>query len=164
MTTGVIRPGSTTPLVVDLGGPYPATTYQMSVTTGGAQTYQVVGDIDTTDNTGQTKVYRLSDADPDQTNHPLQPVATINEHPTKAAAVAAPDGTLYFATQKSTGEITVWSLAPGADDPAGTTFTGQGEPTAFEVSPDGHVYMTTTSTDGTQSWVYAVDGDNTVTV
>lgn len=166
LLTGVIEPNSTTPVVVDLGsyGADYQALYQLGVVTGGTQTYQVVGGIDTTDNTGQTKVFRLSDADPDQTNHPLQPVATIDEHPSKAAAVAAPDGTLYFATQKPTGEYTIWSLAPGSDTPAGTTFTGQGDPTAFEVTPDGHVYLTTKSADGTQSWVYAVDQDNSLSV
>lgn len=164
LRTGITKPGSTTPVVVELGDDYPVTTYQMGVVTGGTRAYQVVSTLDDADNTGQTKVFRLSDADPDQTNHPLQPVATIDEHSSLAAAVAAPDGTLYFATQKSTGEYTVWSLAPGSDTPAGTAFTGNGDPTAFEVAADGHVYMTTKSADGPQTWVYAVDQPSTLSV
>ncbi|MED5813884.1 hypothetical protein VST63_16110 [Mycolicibacterium sp. 050232] len=160
--TGIIKPGATTPVVVDLGSGYPVGTYQMGVVTGGTQTYQVVSSLNDTDNTGQTKVFRLSDADPDQTNHPLQPVATIDEHSSLAAAVAAPDGTLYFATQNPDGDYTVWSLAPGSDTPAGTAFSGNGDPTAFEPTADGHVYMTTTNSDGTQTWVYAVDGDDSI--
>ena len=155
MQTGVIRPGSTTPTVVDLGLGYAVSNYQMGVVTGSTVTYQVVTSVDPTDNTGQTKVFRLSDADPDQSSHPLQPVATIDEPSTMAAAVVSSDGTLYFATT-SGDQVTLWSLAAGSDTPLGSAFDGNGAPSAFEVTPDGHVYMTTVSADGSQNWIYTI--------
>lgn len=162
LRTGIIRPGETTPIVVALG-PSSTATYNSPVVTGSGQAYQVTS-TKNTDDSGVTTVFRLSDADADQTSHPLQPVVTIDEHSVPAAGVAAPDGTLYFATQKD-GTVTVWSLAKDSNQAQQTVFTGQGTPSAFQVGSDGHVYMTTTSADGTQSWVYAIDAaDPTVTV